>query len=282
VDALALEDVEVRVSIWQQFSSNHSNDFTLIGEFETTDEAEQIAKRLLDMLRAIRADHDAQPVQPLEMDEPTQTEIRYGQLYGVEWVTTLDWIAEGEALNAQVVHYDNLVFVDSLGAAWNPFPLDELLDQWGKRVLVETAMGDNSIVADVHCLVPDPEPLVLALDTYLKAREKGYQTGQWMEIDPPWLPFGTPVSAPGLRENAVYHVWQGSIEESSMHLHLSNLFFLAPGYGLPALIAYLKVNGGTDIQYNLYERPDAEVRALVYTKQTSLLRRFWSALLRRG
>jgi hypothetical protein len=67
-----------------------------------------------------------------------------------------------------------------------------------------------------------------------------------------------------------------------MRLHLSNLFFLAPGYGLPALIAYLKANGGTDIQYTLYERPDTEVRALVYTKQTSLLRRFWSALLRRG
>jgi hypothetical protein len=36
----------MRVTLWQEFSSNHSSDFTVVGEFPTPEAAQEAARRL--------------------------------------------------------------------------------------------------------------------------------------------------------------------------------------------------------------------------------------------
>ena len=43
----------MKISIWQQFSSNHSANFELVGQFPTVEEAEKAYAILLDILTVI-------------------------------------------------------------------------------------------------------------------------------------------------------------------------------------------------------------------------------------
>lgn len=49
----------MRISIWQQFSSNHSSGFTVVGEFATRSEAENAANKIREILYRLKDWHTA-------------------------------------------------------------------------------------------------------------------------------------------------------------------------------------------------------------------------------
>ena len=78
----------MRVSIWRQFSSNHSNSFTVIGTFKTPEIAYTVADRLRTILVEIAQWYEADPewaanYQELGLLSPP--EVEYSEQYGIAW-----------------------------------------------------------------------------------------------------------------------------------------------------------------------------------------------------
>ena len=82
----------MRISIWPQFSSNHSANFEIVGVFETHDLAHHTAETLREEFQAI----DAQRMgyEPYCHDcPPTTAEALLAKQYGIDWGEfSLDWL----------------------------------------------------------------------------------------------------------------------------------------------------------------------------------------------
>ena len=77
----------MKLSIWQQFSSNHSNTFTVVGEFPTKTEALSAANKLRQLLEAIY-------LQGIGYSDTAavQAELDAGREFGFDWTEHLDWV----------------------------------------------------------------------------------------------------------------------------------------------------------------------------------------------
>jgi hypothetical protein len=185
----------MRVSIWQQFSSNHSASFSLVGQFESAEWAEQVADDLRNMLQAITdwwAQFD-------DREEATQIENRFrrkGQLtppeeefqkqYGVEWskdyrtkrLCPLDWIGPNAA-NAVSV-YKNVIFIQPRGDTWiGPQPLDAIMRGLGGRVAAECEVYDSYLAVTITCDAPDEvtaEAMVAEVKSYMTPNKRIIRT----------------------------------------------------------------------------------------------------------
>src|SRR5690349_18626426 len=90
----------MRVTLWQQFSSNHSSHFTVVGEFPTPEAAQEAAQRLRAFFDEINAWFEKPENVSLKerRDEGqlwamSQPEREVSQQYGIAWPEyTLDWI----------------------------------------------------------------------------------------------------------------------------------------------------------------------------------------------
>lgn len=106
----------MKVSLWQQFSSNHSATFSIVGRFDSAAKADDAANELRHILSVINDWCDAHPeltkpwkgVGSRDMPPPTEPELQFSQQYGVEWSkTSIDWIRR-----AQISTFNELVFLD--------------------------------------------------------------------------------------------------------------------------------------------------------------------------
>jgi hypothetical protein len=158
----------MRVSIWQQFSSNHSGGFSLIGEFKTIEEAENavaIMKSMISMIAKWYKDHfeelDKQ-LRKFSILPLTPVEEELAKQYGLtQWEYSVDW-AETEAnealINQGLYHYRNLVFLSDPIETWcDAQPFDELLEKLGARIEVHSATAQDDIVPVVYmtCYAPN-------------------------------------------------------------------------------------------------------------------------------
>src|SRR5690349_9258917 len=104
----------MRVSLWRQFSSNHSSRFAVVGRFETVADAERVASRFRALFAALvewesgRSAAWAQAVDegaagqkrldryhalfPDVLNEVHQPERAFSQQYGLEWKENIDWL----------------------------------------------------------------------------------------------------------------------------------------------------------------------------------------------
>src|SRR5688572_22745233 len=106
----------MKISIWQQFSSNHSSDFTVVGEFSSRVEAEHAADQIRSILKEI-TDWFDQHMDTPEMDEwlnndnwmeePSPIEKSIGDHYNIEWGGSIDWHRDAKI---EIV-LDRLVFM---------------------------------------------------------------------------------------------------------------------------------------------------------------------------
>jgi hypothetical protein len=112
----------MKTSIWQQFSSNHSADFTLIGKFDTVEEAQAAAEIIRNFLTAVRDwyqengdDHfdeaEYGPLTPPEKAFATQYDLSDQWTFSVEWARHF--------LPEEDFHvYQNLLFMHNADATW--------------------------------------------------------------------------------------------------------------------------------------------------------------------
>jgi len=147
----------MRVSIWQQFSSNHSGNFQLVGLFARADRAQEAGLQLDEILRDIE---ELRRADGIEGDAPpTDVEKAYARQLGIEWRSgSIDWIILNGETVRNVAIYDHYVFVSSIrpNNGWQDSDVVErILDKFGGEVCVtgEHHLGDFNAV--LTCSAPD-------------------------------------------------------------------------------------------------------------------------------
>src|SRR5947208_2560374 len=129
----------MRISIWQQFSSNNSSDFTVVGVFETPEAAQRAANDVRQMIETIIAwwaQHQDQSHEYSWADEnPTPPEAEIGKRFGFVWPGAVEWYGQA---SVEVV-LDRLVYITTTGfqpdTAGEPF--DKVLTGLGGQGLLD-------------------------------------------------------------------------------------------------------------------------------------------------
>jgi hypothetical protein len=159
VKAIVAGELTMKVSIWQQFSSNHSGFFWVVGTFNTTDDADRAFNEIREMLFEIdrwhRDNHDYRSNQQyndgLEVFPP---EKEFAEKYQVEWLNPIDWT----------------------GWASYQYQLESFDAQKAAKALIDdavTIVGRNVIVSNPHQTWMTVQPFKGILDS-LGAQTIGY------------------------------------------------------------------------------------------------------------
>jgi hypothetical protein len=243
------QEYSMRVSIWQQFSSNHSGGFEVVGEFASPAAAQEAAETLRYMLILIEnfrqgasKDQDHIPV--------TWPEQEFSKQYGVEWSQySIDWIEYwgGENINVQV--FDQFVFVSNfnidntwLGAS----PIPDLIAKLGGVASKGGELTSPDVIAfEITAMAPD----IKVLDQICAELVPYFELLQNERL-PDTVPWSNYSLAP-------YYggAYYGIVTKNGKELQLKNLTFgPSLGFEFPAFLAYLKGHGFTNIQYSVNAR----------------------------
>jgi hypothetical protein len=145
----------MRIYIWQQFASNHSGGFTVIGEFETVEAAQMAGKKLREMLELI-----AQFRHNYYEQEPTGPEVEFGKEYGIEWNYTLDWLSPEVPIEKYLTIVENRIIITN-GFMENTYhrshPVDQLMARIAPCVFVHDGEGRRFITFNLTCTAPDEQ-----------------------------------------------------------------------------------------------------------------------------
>ncbi|MEO8609303.1 MAG: hypothetical protein ABI690_15535 [Chloroflexota bacterium] len=159
----------MRLSLWQQFSSNHSASFTVVGTFESAEKANEAAAELRRILARIEKWWDALPPEKRiewhdkdETSELTPPERELNQRYQVKWPFSINWYQWAwNRSQDSVTTFDQFVFVENPHYhIWHgPQPFDELMAQFGGIVAVDASESqsypEEMLLLDVVCKLPE-------------------------------------------------------------------------------------------------------------------------------
>lgn len=166
----------MKLSIWQQFSSNHSANFMVVGEFESAEWAEVVADELRLMLADISAwwsrfgdwdDRSRIEDAVKESGGLCPPEIRYKAQFGIEkWGKgsrgVSDWMQSPRASEA-ISTFGNLVIVNPSSDTWmGPPPFDEILrNLGGKNIAADCENYDDTYFAmNLKCVTPEAQAIL--------------------------------------------------------------------------------------------------------------------------
>lgn len=152
----------MKLSIWQQFSSNHSSSFTVVGEFATRIEAEKAADKIREILQGLDDWHTQHEE---EMDDwwrsgdwandPSPFEKDLAAQYNIEWRGAIDWFREA---NVRIV-LDRLLYITpGSRPEADGQPFDQLINRLGGKGYHEgNVYGDDTgwILFNLTCQTPD-------------------------------------------------------------------------------------------------------------------------------
>lgn len=261
----------MQITIWREYSSNHSSRFTVVGVFESAEKAERAAAELMDMVRTI-LDWYQQPEHADALQErqdgcapPSPPEMHFARQYGVEWsMYSLDWLWDDGEANRPVRTFENLVFIDGTESKLGAKPADALMAKLGGQVLVDGSIVVDELIVDLSivvdeltgmnvmegmvtvsltCTAPDEATAQTIYDemtTYLNAAKQDISRC----FDTPW------------RSADYWHPssFTGTIQCEGRKIAIEQGSFFSITYGLPAMIRYLQNKGCTGIRYTLTER----------------------------
>jgi hypothetical protein len=163
----------MRVSIWQQWISNHSADFTVVGKFATQHRADQVAGEIRAMLRRIEdwwanlsPDERSEWIPQAETANLTPPEESLQKEYKIDWPFSLAFYCHqySDAIPPVQV-FERLVIVENPHPyLWHgPQPFNDLLVKLGGEVAVRAessrTYSDTRIVASINCTAPNSEVL---------------------------------------------------------------------------------------------------------------------------
>ncbi len=253
----------MRLSVWQQFSSNHSARFTVVGQFISPEAAQKAADELTRMMATIQKWYaDPQHPERLEAAEtgslmpPSDPEIEFSKQYGVDWGEYgIDWFWLDESERA-ITNVDKLVFVNGPESDLGPKPADQLIARLGGQALIDgTREGYegpfSTVKIDVSCVAPNlatAERIAKEFRDYQILRQDSREAGDTFKT--PWQGY--------CQRFEVSSVLSGGVRCDGLRVYFEELSIWHLGYGLPGLLNYLKDNGCVDIEYNLTEIRDEE------------------------
>jgi hypothetical protein len=157
----------MKVSLWQQFSSNNSTSFTVVGKFPSVDEARHARDVVVQLLTAIGEwyllpENDALRKKMYLPDglmgaPLTAVESEYSQKYGIDWGQPINWVNNTEGVQDAVQIFDMLVIVENGYPLKDSFmkahPIDALLERLGAETYTDQAGTDLLVL--VTAVAPD-------------------------------------------------------------------------------------------------------------------------------
>src|SRR5579859_2601725 len=155
------------ITIWQQFSSNHSASFEIVGKFRTEQEAHAAADELRQIVeRMVRwwKENEAEDWEHnLKRNEITPIEQQIRDEYGIEWAgNSLIWDQKHHKLPIDVV--GRYMFVSNWygwEAGTGPRPFTDLLEAFGGYITFEAdgthANPHGSMSIEITFTAPDEQ-----------------------------------------------------------------------------------------------------------------------------
>ena len=178
----------MKVSIWQQFSSNHSANYMIVGVFDTANAAKDAGEKTLKIITEIREWNVTNDLDKLGW-KLNPIEEKYAKEYNIEWKAPVDWLraypherfyryGAWRKLEENVIIQDNIVFVTSPMTygdnTWQVgHQFDELFKAMGATTYSQTDYGtlpdDNhdsffSIQMTILCKAPTNEIATMVAD----------------------------------------------------------------------------------------------------------------------
>lgn len=193
----------MKITIWQQFSSNHSASYTIVGEFTTQEEARNAAEKITTIIQQIAAWSDQNHDKLWgENWTPNPVEEQIAKTHNIDWQQPVDWLrpysnthfrtVAQRTLDENVVTCDKLVLIDVPGAqTWQTgHHFTSLLDAMGAKTYQEIAYGydlnDEMVFADFNYELECHAPTVdIAEDIH---RQLQRQLDNKDEFRPPFHP----------------------------------------------------------------------------------------------
>ncbi|MBZ0287954.1 MAG: hypothetical protein K8I30_10095 [Anaerolineae bacterium] len=265
----------MRVSIWQQFSSNHSSSFSVVGRFQSVEDAERVASRFRALFTAVvewdaarraawdQAENEESDGQkrlaryhalfPDVLNDLHQPEREFSQQYGLDWKESIDWLwGEFDPLEmVSVVGQD--VFVTTNSMTWHrPQSVIDAMILWGSGATVSEE-GDERFL-DVALTFHAPSEATAVQITEVVQALIDFDDEVDEPPPPPWMPDALLSDETDFSYSFFYDI-VGS-DDHIIRDGLSvraKLRFWHTGYALPAFVAWLGRLGCSDIHYQLAE-----------------------------
>lgn len=150
----------MKISIWQQFSSNHSASFTVVGRFATEDAARTAADTLLNILQRLSDWHEIEENEIWYEEQEasnrpslTPVELDIQQEYNLEWERSkrgVDWYQHLSGAVVQLSH--DVMF--SVEETWSdPRTVSELFAKFGGQTYedVQAHQRFTTITVQLTC-----------------------------------------------------------------------------------------------------------------------------------
>jgi hypothetical protein len=116
----------MKVTLWQQFSSNHSNSFNVVGVFESIKDASNAQVRLKKLIGDITKWRDDNPSQ-FAITEP---ERKIAEEFNINWDEKYYFLDDGQRLEIDL--FDNIIEVGAPADSWiRKIPVEILLQKYG-------------------------------------------------------------------------------------------------------------------------------------------------------
>ncbi len=146
----------MKLSIWQQFSSNHSADFIVIGKFTTFQKAEEVAEIFWRMFAEITDDRRQYKETPSISLTPKEAEIKQKYNIQTEWLQGFQWTH-----NVEITIVDNHLLLENkyLSQSWtnSAYIFEEILQAYTPQTWVaDTGDSDGEFITyDLSCIAPN-------------------------------------------------------------------------------------------------------------------------------
>ena len=145
----------MKVSIWQQFSSNNSSTFTVAGRFATVEQAQEAHQEITNLLTAIAKWYNLPenaavrrkigPPARLTGYPLTPIEDEYSKKYNIDWGDPIDWAINESRISEAVQRLDTTVLVQNgyplRDSTMSCHPINVLLERMGARTWCEINRG---------------------------------------------------------------------------------------------------------------------------------------------
>lgn len=152
----------MKLSLWTQFSSNHSSRYTVIGQFATAEQAHEVKAELEALLLDIAAwweQFDTQEGSRLYEEEYymkdrlTPPEIAIKKKYCLRsFIRALDWCYDASMVNLALHQINDLVILDTPHDTWNePYPFIKFMKQKGGKVRFDGAFMAHNLYFAMTC-----------------------------------------------------------------------------------------------------------------------------------
>jgi hypothetical protein len=192
----------MQISLWQQFASNHSSGFTIIGEFTSAEDAQHAAAELKSVFETITSWHDShkeesdmilaafwnQPISDsMGTMQVTLAEIELGRQYQIEWIEGIDWFSRADTaiLLDRYVYVSPKSWVEEYSAIK---PIVALMQHLGSAVRFDFR-GEygldrgNPISIELKCTAPNETTGQIIYDSV-----HSYFEGT-LKTTPPWITY---------------------------------------------------------------------------------------------